>query len=156
MYRLINAVTLPRLHHTLTLRKPTSDPARERLIASEVRQDGVTSIRKMAPDLAQSSPPARPWFLPRSFNARSLPCFSALTNIRELGIGDLDLGIFIPQAQPYFRYFSSTPQYLALRTPGGIHHQPLYFLELFPNLDDFKPIHSGAWRLLPPGPVLVP
>ena len=99
-----------------------------------------------------------PWFSPRIINARSLACFSALTNVQELGIDDPNLEAFIPQARLYFACFVPTLRYLALRTPRCGHQKLLYFLGLFPNLDDFRLIHHYTPRSQPSpsGSTLIP
>ena len=78
------------------------------------------------------------WFRPALFNAQSLAHFSALTNVQDLGIDDLDFRVFTPRTQQYFGHFTPTLRSLALRNPKGTSSQLLYFLGLFPNLDDFK------------------
>ena len=92
---------------------------------------------------------ADPWFLPTIFNAQSLVYFSALTNVQELIVDELDLCAFTPQAQLYFGQFTPTLRSLALRTPRSNHHQLLYFLGLFPNLDNLKLIYNHTWALIP-------
>jgi len=67
-----------------------------------------------------------PRFLLKIFNTKNLAHFSALTNVRELGIDDLDLDRFAPQVQLYLGHFAPTLRYLALRTPRGTRQQPLY------------------------------
>ena len=96
-------------------------------------------------------------FLPSEiFNAKSLAYFSALTNVQELGLGNLDLRSLIPQVQLYLGPFMPRLRSLALIRPEGPHHLLLYFLGLFPNLEDLKLVSSGGWRSPPPCPVLVP
>ena len=92
---------------------------------------------------------ADPWFLPAIFNTQGLAHFSALTNVRELVIDELDIRTFIPQAQLYFGQFTPTLRSLILRTPRSNHRQLLYFLGLFPNLDDLKLIFTHKWPVIP-------
>jgi len=94
-----------------------------------------------------------PWF-PNIFDARGLVYFSALTNVQELGIDELHFCAFTPQAQRYLGHLMSTIRSLALRNPTGTGHQLLYFLGLFPNLDDFKLSYSRAQHPTPaPAPI---
>ena len=92
---------------------------------------------------------ADPWFLPTIFNAQSLFYFSTFTNVQELVVDELDLRAFIPQARLYFGQFTPTLRSLTLRTPKSDHHQLLYFLGLFPNLDDLKLIYTHTWTFIP-------
>jgi len=97
---------------------------------------------------------ADPWFRPTIFNARSLACFSALTNVQDLVVDELDLHAFTPQAQLYFGQFTPTLRSLTLRTPRSNHNQLLHFFGLFPNLDDLKLIYTHSWIFIPdPAPV---
>ena len=63
---------------------------------------------------------------------------SALTNLQELGIDYLHLPSFMPNIQRYFGHFSPTLRFLALRDPYGSCRQILYFIGLFPILQDLK------------------
>jgi hypothetical protein len=78
-----------------------------------------------------------------NFNAKllgrsTLRYFSALTNLQELGIDDLQIPSFMPKIQRYFGHFAPTLRFLALREPRGSCRQILYFIGLFPNLQDLK------------------
>jgi hypothetical protein len=64
--------------------------------------------------------------------------FSALTNLQELGIDDLQVSSFMQNIQQYFGHFAPTLRFLALKRPGGSCRQILYFIGLFPNLQDLK------------------
>jgi len=68
----------------------------------------------------------------------TLRYFSALTNLQELGIDFLRIPTFMPNIQRYFGHFSPTLRLLALRHPRGSCRQILYFIGLFPNLQDLK------------------
>jgi len=69
---------------------------------------------------------------------RTMRYFSALTNLQELGIDFLQIPSFMPNIQRYFGHFSPTLRLLALRKPRGSCRQILYFISLFPNLQDLK------------------
>ena len=74
---------------------------------------------------------------PKIFDSDStLHCFSALTNIQELQIDNLRIPSFMPKFQEYFGHFTSTVQRLDLYLPEGSCRQIIYFIGLFPNLQD--------------------
>lgn len=77
-------------------------------------------------------------FAPDRFNKCTLRYFSALTNLRELGIDHLQLSSFMPDIQRYFGHFAPTLQFLALKEPKGSSREILCFIGLFPNLRDLK------------------
>ena len=64
--------------------------------------------------------------------------FSALKNLQELGIDNLQVPSFMPNIQQCFGHFAPTLKFLALREPKGSCRQILYFIGLFPNLQDLK------------------
>jgi hypothetical protein len=78
------------------------------------------------------------WFTPEWLDKHNLRCFSALKNLQELGIDDLALRNFMPDLQRYFGHLSPTLRFLALRRPFGSSRQIVYFIGLFPNLQDLK------------------
>ena len=77
-------------------------------------------------------------FTPELLAGRNLHCFSALTNLQELGIDNLQISAFLPTIQQCFGHLSPTLRFLALKDPSGSRRQILYFIGLFPNLQDFK------------------
>jgi hypothetical protein len=79
---------------------------------------------------------SRPGFSSKHFNRRILRHFSALTNVQELAIDDMDIPSFMPMAQRYFGHFSPTVHTLALRDPFGSRRQILYFIGLFGHLEN--------------------
>ena len=82
--------------------------------------------------------PYRGKITPELLDRRTLSYFSALTNLQELGIDNLQVSRFMPTIQEYFGHFSSTLQFLALSKPTGSCRQILYLIGLFPNLRDLK------------------
>ena len=62
--------------------------------------------------------------------------FSALTNVQELHIADLDIPSFVPTIQQYFGQFSPTVRYLTLISPRGSCRQIVFFIGLFQHLED--------------------
>ena len=139
--------TLPHLHHTLSLWENISDPAREGLMP--LRKLEKMRLLRFVKRLRILQYHPEPWFQPTAFNARSLAHFTALTNVQELGVDEFDLHAFTPRTQLYFGHFTPRLRSLALRRPKGAHHQLLYFLGLFPNLDDFKLIYDRTQELTP-------
>ena len=77
-------------------------------------------------------------FAPEHLGGRTLRHFSALTNLQELGIDYLRVSSFMPIIQQCFGHFSPTLQFLALQAPTGSCRQILYFIGLFPNLQDLR------------------
>ena len=80
-------------------------------------------------------------FSPELFNRHTLRQFSALANVQELGIGNLDIHKFMPNIRRYFGHFLPTVRSLTLREPRGSCRQVLYFIGLFQHLDDLKLLH---------------
>jgi len=77
-------------------------------------------------------------FNPDRFNRYTLRYFSALTNLQELGIDNLQTSGFVSDSRRYFEHLSPTLRFLALKQPRGSCRQILYFIGLFPNLQDLK------------------
>lgn len=77
-------------------------------------------------------------FAPEQLDRSTLRYFSALTNVQDLGIDDLQISSFMPRIRQSFGHFSPTLRSLALRKPIGSCRQILYFIGLFPNLQDLK------------------
>ena len=80
----------------------------------------------------------RPAFASDQLNGRTLRYFSALTNLQELGIDYLQIPSFMPNIRRCFGHFAPTLRLLALGEPSGSCRQILYFISLFPNLQDLK------------------
>jgi hypothetical protein len=77
-------------------------------------------------------------FTPEWLDGQTLRYFSALTNLQELGIDNLQVSSFMPTIKQCFGHFSPTLRFLALSKPDGSCRQVLYFIGLFPNLQDLK------------------
>ena len=77
-------------------------------------------------------------FTPRWLSRCTMRRFSALTNLQELGIDHLQVSKFMPKIRRFFGHFSPTLRFLALKEPKGSSRQILYFIGLFPNLQDLK------------------
>ena len=82
-------------------------------------------------------------FTPKRLNWFTLRYFSALTNLQELGIDYLQVSTFMPIILRCFGHLSPSLRFLALKDPNGTHRQILYFIGLFPNLQDLKLQYSA-------------
>ena len=72
------------------------------------------------------------------FSQRTLCYFSAFTSLQELGMDDLQISTFMPNIKEYFGHLSPNLRSLALVRPTGSCREILYFIGLFPNLQDLK------------------
>jgi hypothetical protein len=81
-------------------------------------------------------------FAPDRFRGYTLRQFTALTNLQVLGIDNLQVSSFMPNIQQCFGHFAPTLRFLALKEPAGSPRQILYFIGLFPNLQDFKLLYA--------------
>ncbi|KAF9780964.1 hypothetical protein BJ322DRAFT_289281 [Thelephora terrestris] len=84
-------------------------------------------------------------FTPERLDGHNLRYFLALKNLQELGIDNLVLHNFMPDLQRYFGHLSLTLRFLALLQPIGSSRQIVYFIGLFPNLQDLK-LHYPVLR----------
>ena len=151
---------LPHLHHTLKISINDYDlsgwhvpiqRADELGLCPLVKKLYITPVRLQHP------------FSSDLFNDHILLQFSALTNIRDLAIGSLDVFSFFPTVRQYFAHFLPTVRSLTLNTPRGSSRQIVFFVGLFPHLEDLKLTHVplppwlGRSRLGGSGdPTLVP
>ena len=127
----------PYLHHTLTLCGPPLDRARVDLepLAKLHKLDLLPFVKK----LWIRTPPIRePWISPKKFDRRTLRHFSALTNVQQLRIEKFDLSKFMPGVERYFGHFAPALRSISLKILSSTQRQLLYFLALFPNLDDIE------------------
>jgi hypothetical protein len=95
----------------------------------------------------------------KHFNRRILRQFTALTNVQELVIDNLNIPSFMPMVQRYFGHFSPTVRTLALRDPIGSRWQVLYFIGLFEHLENLTlnaGIHDSEGRQLADDLTLIP
>ena len=134
---------VPHLHHTLTTDEHRTRGSLRRHLwprplqmsydlgllplvkRFRIRQDNVCTVR----------------LTPEELRGRTLRHFSALTNLQELGIDYLRVSNFIPIIQQCFGHLSPTLRFLALKEPTGSSRQILYFIGLFPNLQDLRIIY---------------
>ena len=93
-------------------------------------------------------------FSPKWLNPSTLRHFSALTNVQELAIDNLDTPRFIPEIHRYFGHFSSTVRSLTLKAPKGSHRQVIFFIGLFQYLEDLTLFNGTTevdnFTLVPP------
>ena len=133
--------TVPHLHHTLT-----TDNHHERHKSGEecfwprpLRKSYKLGLLPLVKQFRiRLGGPGSNEFAPEQFDRRTLSYFSALTNLQELGIDYLQVSSFMPNIQQCFGHFSPTLRFLALKEPRGSCRQILYFIGLFPNLQDLK------------------
>jgi len=127
---------VPRLHRTLTLLERPLDPARGELkpLAKLHKMDLLPFVKELRFRAASYEP----WLSPRHFDGQTLHYFSALTNVQQLRIERFDLSKFMPGVERRFGHFAPTLRCLSLTVSSGTQRQLLYFLALFPNLDDIE------------------
>ena len=77
-------------------------------------------------------------FTPERLDKHNLRYFSALKNLQELGIDDLHVSSFMPNLKRCFGHLSPTLRFLALKSPKGSSREIVYFIGLFPHLQDLK------------------
>jgi len=141
--------TVPHLHHTLVI--DTNRPwNRESRWPDAVRHMHMLGLLPLVKKLYiyRSKAYDRGAVTPKTFHCRALHKFSAITNVRELGIELLDISRFMPELQRHFGHFLLTVRSLVLRTPRGSHQQIIYFIGLFRHLEDLKLV----FRLPDPNP----
>ena len=126
---------VPHLHYTLT----TDDEAawdnrwpKLLKISHELR------LLPLVGKLRIRKPDARFKFHPDLLYGSTLSCFSALSHLQELGIDRLLVFEFMPGIETYFGHLGHTLRFLSLRHPEGSSRQILYFVGLFPRLQDLK------------------
>jgi hypothetical protein len=94
-------------------------------------------------------------FSPGAFRSSTQCEFSTLTNVREFSINYLDIPSFIPGTQWYFGQFSQTLQSLTLGNSKGSDWQVLFFIRLFPHLEDLELYANGSRPRKPADLILV-
>jgi len=75
-------------------------------------------------------------FSSKQFNRCTLSQFSALSNVQDLRLDNLDIPSFMPRVWGYFGHFSPTVRSLTLMSPRGSHRQIIFFIGLFQHLED--------------------
>jgi hypothetical protein len=140
--------TFPHLHHTLTTdnRSLPGKRGKESSWPNPLRRTYKLGLLPLVKRL-RIRPGQRGFhqFTPKKLGGRTLSYFSALTNLQELGIDYLQVSSFMPTIQQCFGHLSPTLQVLALKGPEGSCRQILYFIGLFPNLQDLKLLYPFIW-----------
>ena len=85
-------------------------------------------------------------FSPKLFNRPTLRQFSALTNIQELEIDDLDIPSFVPKVRRYFGQFLPTTRSLTLKAPKGSRREIIFFIGLFQHLENLTLLNGIDYR----------
>jgi len=128
--------TAPHLHHSLTINDRRFSNMGYRSFQTSYRLGLLPLVKRLR---------IRRWpywseigVTPGRLCRRTFHRLSALTNLRELGIDYLEVSRFMPRIRRCFGCFSPTLLFLALKDPRGSCRQILYFIGLFPNLQDLK------------------
>ena len=134
---------IPRLHRTLVLKEPRLDPTNGGFKPLEKlhKMGALPSVEKLWIQTGLLfdfclRPAPDSWLSPREFDRQTLRYFSALTTVQHLQIEGFDLSKFMPDVERYFGHFAPTLRSISLTISSGTQRQLLYFLALFPNLDD--------------------
>ena len=131
------------LHHSLTtdderpFRGFTMRYFRPRPLKKSYELGLLPLVKRFRIRLDQSSR-RYPGFTSDRLGWRTMRYLSALTNLQELGIDFFEISTSMPKIRRCFGHFSPTLRFLALRNPRGSCRQILYFIGLFPNLQDLK------------------
>jgi len=138
-------VAVPHLHHTLiTLTDPrhVSDRLKWPKPLRDMHKLGLLPLVKKLHIHIYGVIHNPSVFPQKPFSCFTLRHFSALTNVRELGIDYLDIPSFIPSTQRYFGHLSLTVHSLALREPEGSRRQIIHIIGLFKHLEDLKLLYD--------------
>jgi len=128
---------VPHLPRTLVARMDPSSKDKETKWPESLRMASkFGSLPFVTRLIIYGAPGRRKRFPPKRFHHWTRREFSALTNIRVLYIDGLDIPSFIPTIQQYFGQFSPTVRSLSLIEPIGSHRQIVFFIGLFPHLED--------------------
>jgi len=139
-------VTVPHLHHTLITRTYCREPDKRiewpKPLWDMYKLGLLPLVKKLHISGERFLDRDPPIFSPERFSWYTLPHFTALTNVQELGIDHLDIPGFIPKINRYFGHFLPTVRSLALRVPKGSRRQIVYFIGLFNHLEDLKLLYN--------------
>jgi len=136
---------VPHLHHTLTTDEWTLPPLHSRLRwPNPLRKSYTLGLLPLVKQFRIRAEYCE--FGLDQLNWCTLRYFSALTNLQELGIDNLQASEFVPNPRRYFGHLAPTLRFLALKEPTGSCRQILYFVGLFPNLQDLKFNYSSPMR----------
>ena len=132
---------VPHLHHSLTTDRTYCSPKLSAKYLWPVPLQnsyhlGLLPLVKRFRFRTGTFPPEG--FTPKRLDNRTFRYFSALKNLQELGIDALQVSSFMPDIRRYFGHFAPTLRLLALGEPNGSSREILYFIGLFPYLQDLK------------------
>ena len=138
---------VPHLHHSLTTEDDPIFPADRnhpwpRPLQKSYELGLLPLVKRFRIRMGIAS---NPGFAPAWLSERTMRYLSALTNLQDLGIDFLEVSSFMPTIQQCFGHLSPTLRFLALKEPRGSCRQILYFIGLFPNLQDLKLHYSSPW-----------
>ena len=134
------AVAVIHLHHTLTLGNgPYLTRGRLKPLS---KLHGLGLIPLVKEIRVKQPPGADAWFVPREFNRRDLRYFTAFANVQTLAVQSFQIYHFIPGIERYFGHFSPMVRSIVLSSLQCTPRQLLYFLSLFPNLDNIEIRHA--------------
>ena len=132
-------VTVPHLHYSLTTCDDARDPADKNYWWPEpLKKMHEFDLLPLVKQFQIHIWCRHAWFTPERLDGRNLCYFSSFKDLQELGIDKLDLSSFMPDLQRYFGHLSPTLRFLTLIHPHGTSRQIVYFIGLFPNLQDLK------------------
>ena len=141
---------IPHLHRTLTTDDDIHKGSKGRRWPRPLRKSYNLGLLPLVKRLRiRSGDPNYDEFTSKKLGWRAMAYFSALTNLQELGIDNLRVSSFFPDIQRYFGHLAPTLRFLALKEPKGSCRQILYFIGLFPKLEDLKlnyPTPGMRWR----------
>ena len=144
--------SVPHLHHTLSLR-PGSWLSPQKIgwptpLQNASRLGLLPLVKKFWVHATFS---CYDRFSPERFNRRILSQFSAMTNVQDLRIDNMDVPSFMPRVRRYFGHFLPTVRSLALGSPEGSCRQIIFFIGLFKHLEDLTlSNHTVEFREIEP------
>ena len=130
--RTLYAVTVPYIHHTLTLGRGIGGKLNP---LSELHELGLMGFAK---EIRVKQLPDGSWFTPEALSSFNLRHFSAFANVHTLRLQRLEIHRFIPCTGRHFEHLSPSLRSIMLFKPRCTPQQLLYFLSYFPNLDDIE------------------
>ena len=139
--------SVPHLHHTLTIRSRQRPRRPKRRWPDSFRNVSKLGLLPFVKKLrVRDTEWAIDGLSKSEFNRRTLGKISALANVQELEIHNLDIPSFLPMVQRYFGHFLlPTVRSLALKTPKGSRRQIIYFIGLFQHLNDLSLSKFYRW-----------
>ena len=141
---------VPHLHRIVTLEDRPLDASRAEL--KPLAKLHKMELLQFARTLLVRSSSFEPWLTPRKFDRQTLRYFGTLSNIQRLRIERFDLSKFIPDLERYFGHFAQTIKSISLIISSGTQMELLYFLGLFPKLDDIEIEYYPTAKLDPSPP----